>query len=750
MARSFSSSFLAQAASKSARPYLVLEVDWGGTTGTRYYLDRPANSFATNDGRRIPNAGVDSSVVVVRWPTISLSLKEGQIGATDQTSVVLDDTAGAITAILSSEEKQRTLVSVWRMFDDPTCIWDADKALIFLGCLRPFDWSAEDNRITLQLGDLGPLLAKSVSFPATSAIFPNIPNEYQDRSLPLCWGYAQRVEAVLVSKPWVTNITQNTDGSAPCQVSIADHPADIGVDGSGHTIYQGYLGLDAVQVTFQQSSDPNNTASTATISKLYDPTLASAVLLGTVDGAGRTRFILQDQSIRPTALSDVLADYVGAGSEVVIQSAKLGTVTTTLSTIITDAPWPGWYQVSFNDPAGTLAANLQIDDTLKFLKNGSAMRAWPNGTRLCALDGNYVFVANALPSKNVSKVEGFGTLTDQAGNNRAAFIPLGSYRQTFVAGSANQTVTGTAFSVNLDDNTWNNPIGSKLGHNVTSITFPGSPRDVNNNLADDRIWVTLEGVEDQGDSRGNLITNPALIVLEYLENPYLMNVAPASVNMASFTAAASALAQYACGFAQVDSADGLALLQHITQLCHSVLLFDQGQANLMVLSDAPGTIRATFDCAAHDNLLQGSLSRAEAAVDDIVNDLTLKWRARWDDISGNQLLDSKNVKLTSIAAFGRISRELNPVDIYWRRADVAAERDWWLNHWSSIWRTVSFTAFLDACVLQPGDWVNVTWVDGAGRNVFGGAQPAQVTKVTDQGGNGLVTIDARYVQFAYS
>lgn len=748
--RTFTPNFMAQAASKSARPYLVLEVDWGGTTGTHYYLDRPAASFVTNDGKRVPNSGIDAGVLVVSWPAISLSLKEGQIGAVDQTSVVLDDSAGAMTAILSTEEKQRKLVSVWRMFDDPSCTWDLDKALIFSGCLRPFDWSAEDNRIRLQLGDLGPLLAKSVAFPATSDIFPNIPDQYQDRSLPLCWGYAQRVEAVLVSKPWVTNITQNTDGSASCQATIADHPTDMGVDGSGHTTYQGYLGLDAVQVTFQQSSDPDNIASTATISKLYDPTLASAVLLGTVDGAGRTRFILQDQSIRPTALSDVLADYVGAGSEVVIQSAKLGIVNTTLSSIITDAPWPGWYQVSFNDPAGTLAANLQIDDTLKFLKNGSAMRAWPNGTRLCALDGNYVFIASALPSKNISRVEGFGTITDQAGNNRQDFITLGSYKQTFLAGSATQTATGTAFAINLDDNTWNNPPGAKLGHNVTSITFPGSPRDLNNNLADDRIWVTLAGVEDEGNSRGNLITNPALIVLEYLENPYLMNLAPASVNTASFTAAASALAGYACGFAQIEASDGLSLLQHITQLCHSVLLFDQGQANMVVLSDSPGAIQATFDCNTNDNLLQASLTRSEAAVDDIVNDLTLKWRARWDDITGNKLLDSHNVKLTSIAAFGRVSRELNPVDIYWRRADVAAERDWWLDHWSSIWRNVSFTAFLDACVLQPGDWVNVTWVDGGGRSLFGGPQAAEVTKVTDQGDNGLVMIEARYVQFAYS
>src|SRR5215469_15067326 len=100
--RSFTANFLTQAKSKSARPYQVLEVDWGGTAGTRYYLDRPANSFVNNDGHRVP-AGVDANVLVLEWPAVSIALKEGAIGATDQTQVTLDDKGGALTAILNSQ-----------------------------------------------------------------------------------------------------------------------------------------------------------------------------------------------------------------------------------------------------------------------------------------------------------------------------------------------------------------------------------------------------------------------------------------------------------------------------------------------------------------------------------------------------------------------------------------------------------------------------------------------------------------------
>ncbi|MGH8164318.1 MAG: hypothetical protein ACREP1_08305, partial [Rhodanobacteraceae bacterium] len=349
MPRSFTANFLALAKSKSARPYQLLEVDWGGATGTKYYLDRPATSFITLDGQRLP-AGVDASVLVTQWPAVSLSLKDGAVGAADETLVTLDDAAGALTAILNSQEQQRRLVRLWRMFDDPSCQWGRDKALIFAGCLRPFDWTANDNQLTLRVGDLGPLLAKSVSCVASSTVFPNVPGDYQDRNIPLCWGYAQRVEAVLVERPWETHITQNTDGSDPVTATIADDPVDLGLDGSGQTIYQAFLGLDGVSVTFTQSSNPGTGSSTAAISKLWDPVLFTAVLLGTVDGAGNSRLIIQDQHVTPTALADLLGNYMTAGQDIQILSARLGIVATTLSSFTVDAPWPGWYTLVINDP----------------------------------------------------------------------------------------------------------------------------------------------------------------------------------------------------------------------------------------------------------------------------------------------------------------------------------------------------------------------------------------------------------------
>ncbi|MDE2098820.1 MAG: hypothetical protein KGL39_16325 [Patescibacteria group bacterium] len=759
MARNFTAAFTACAAKKAALPYLVFEADWSPTQTPVYYLDRPATAFVNNDGKRVPTSGVDPNVLVMTWPQVSLSLKEGQVGATDQCQIVLNDQNGILTAQLSSVEQQRQIVKVWRMFDDPTCQWGRDNALMLAGIIRPFSWSAQDNQITLSIGDLGPLLAKSISMPCSSSIFKgsgsgaNItpcPQASFDKQLPLAWGLANRVEAVCVQAPWRTYLNQNTDGTNPITVTIKDDPDDLGLDGTGATVYQAYVGTDLMSVTFQQSNSPGTGTSTVTITAAWNPVIATAVILQTVDGAGNSRLLMEDQYILPAQYGDTLANYLVSGvTPVEIQSQTLGDVSTTLNSISVNSPWPGWYTFTINDPTNAILPYLKPGDRVKFLSPNPGQRAWPTGTMLREQGGASVYICNALPSKNIVRVEGFGTLADAAGNTRKDFVILGNYVETIINGYSTAKLSGGGLVANLNDNTWNNPVGTLLGNNVTTITFPnGTPRDLNNQLDDDRIWVTLQGVEDEGNSLGNLITNPALIVLQYLENPYLMNVAPTSINLAAFTAAAVKLAGYYCGFAQVEAADGLSLLQHICSLCHSVLFFDQGEANMTVLTDTPGAAVVAFDTSERDNLLLGSLSQSESAVDDVVNDITFKFRQNWDDIRGKNLLDSKNANLLSIAAFGRIAKEISPCDIYWRRQDVATERDWWLNHLSSIFRYVTFTAFLDALILQPGDAINVTWIDGGGRQVFAG-MPMIVTKTTDTGKDGLVQIEARYVAFSY-
>lgn len=756
MARNLTASFIAQSKRRDGpRPFSVLEVDWliSGTVTPKFYADRPLSGFS--HAASAP-AAIEASLVL-QWPSVSLSLAEGAIGYQNQCSVTLDDTSGALTALLSGSDQQRQLVKIWRMFDDSTCTWGTDNGLILTGVIRPFSWTGKDNQITLNIGDVGPLLAKSMSFPASANIFSTahnpggvaITDAYRDKQLPIGWGVPQRVEAICVQKPFQTTINQPTTGVSPITVTIADDPSTMGVDGTGATHYNATLGTDDVTVTFNQSTSPGTSSSTATITTPSNPVIATAILNGTSVG-GSPQLILDATYIRPVSMASVLQNFVVNGTILEIKGELIQTSTTVTSLTI-DSPWSGWYTITINDPSNTITPNLRPGDTFVFKQTTPAIRAWPIGTILKQTGVNFIYIVSALPSRLICRIEGYGTISDQAGPGKKDFVILGEYTEIIISGSSITTLTGNMFTVNLNDNTWNNPAGTLLGQNVTTLSIPNgrSPRDLNPALDDDRLWVCSLGVEDHGDSTGNVITNPALIILQYLENTHLMNVSAGSINATSFANAASALAGYDCGFGQIEAEDGLALLQQIAANCHSVLFFDQGQANMVVLSDSPGTTIWTGDTTTNDNLLQGQLSVSESAVDDVINDLTFNATVAWDDKTGAKPLQSKDVRLTSISAFGRMAKSMD-CKIYFRRQDVFTELEWWLNHLSSIFRYVTFTAFLDALILQPGDTISVTWVDGSGHSYFGGAQLMQVTRCVDTGRDGLVQIEARYVVFSYS
>ena len=761
--RTLTAHFAAQAASKSAKPYQILEIDWGGTVGTRYYLDRLPSDFSTNDGKRVPASGIGNSKVTA-WGPVSLSLKEGQVGATDQTSVTLDDAGGELTAILNGGEMQRKLVTFWRLFDDPTTVWPTDAAQIFTGALRPFDYSAQNNQITLNLGDLGPLLAKDISCLAENSIFAKLPPASQDKNIPLCWGRAQRVEALPIVFPWETKLAQATVGGNPETVAITDDLSLLpGV--AAETAYAAVLGGNSVTATFHQSLNPAAALSTVTLS------LPGPPLIAYVTGVLRPNtydLFVDPSSVHPGQYAWNINSILAAGQAVTCLIGNKNVTGISLAGITLAGPFssaeiagsdaicgvPTW-KFTFNDnPNGDLASTwttagtgtLGTVLTFYFYGPANAISPMPAGAILRSADQTCIYAISALPSKAVQIVEGYGSAVDSAGNNRKDFVVLGQVATNFVSGSSTATVYSDIFSINLDDSSWN---AAGLARNITTITFHSQPRDLLGVLDDNRIWCTVLGVEDAGDATGNAIVNPALVIQEYLQNANLMNVAAANIDAASFAAAAAALAGYIVGFPQIETRPGLQLLQEIANQCNSILLFDEGKASMVVISDEPGVIRRAFDTAANDNLLQGSLFTQETSVDDIVNEVIVKWTPYWDDITGKKPQDVRNYKPGSITAFGRISREI-PIYLYWLRSNVETQRDWWLNALSNIFRKLKFTAFLDALVLQPGDWITVHWIDGAGRDLFGGAQPMLVTKTTDTGKNGLVDIEARYVMFPSS
>jgi len=386
--RTFTAHFLAQCDLKASIPYLVLEIDWGG--GTKYYLDRPPSTL-TASGTRGPTI---ETPPVIEWPRIALSLKEGQVGATEQCSVTLDDTGGALSSILNSGVQQRAIVAVWRLFDDPSTVWPTDAALMFSGTLRPFDWTIKDNKVTLHLGDASRLLTRDLACTANQSTIPNsgafpwlaCPPESIDKNIPLGWGTAQRVEALLVQRPFRTIITQAIDGSTNTPtVTIQDDPTAFGIP----------LNTNLAVFVGNQLSTPTQFFAnggggySASLNFNGVPTIiASANVTYSKNGGGVSYPTFADTTVFPQALQTTLAGAVQTGwpVQIILHNSSdpvnypNGVYWAVLQNLAYNDPWNNYYHFTITSLLANLQNNISAGDLLTFfapLPQGVSAQPWP-------------------------------------------------------------------------------------------------------------------------------------------------------------------------------------------------------------------------------------------------------------------------------------------------------------------------------------------------------------------------------------
>lgn len=226
MARSFTADFQTAAMAAHQKPYHVLEIQW--TTGTAYYLDRETGTFDASGDR---HPATISPCLVVDWGQVSLTMREMQIGSVDSLTVKVEDRDGEVSNALQAAAQQQRTVNVWRMFDEDSVTWGSDQALIFSGILKPHAYSETDNVVSLTIEDPAKSLIGQAELLATREVFEHVPEQYEDRNIPTCWGYAERVEAVLIDAPWkIKTLGPATAASSVgTEIALADHPDELGL-----------------------------------------------------------------------------------------------------------------------------------------------------------------------------------------------------------------------------------------------------------------------------------------------------------------------------------------------------------------------------------------------------------------------------------------------------------------------------------------------------------------------------------------
>lgn len=178
--RSISSNALAKITTqKGTEPLIVLAVSWGGELADKLYADKAYPSLGI-EGRILEVSGLDESIVVSGG------------GNSQEISVTLNDTDGALKAIFDSVDVHKKPVRVYQWFDG---LDFADKFLIFKGQINSTVAWKEGDR-TLSFTIINRIEDVEVGFSAEEGQFPALPEDLIGKPWPLCFGTTINVPAL--------------------------------------------------------------------------------------------------------------------------------------------------------------------------------------------------------------------------------------------------------------------------------------------------------------------------------------------------------------------------------------------------------------------------------------------------------------------------------------------------------------------------------------------------------------------------
>lgn len=184
--RSYSAAFTAERGKASTSPIYVLEVEWGGGIGTKYYSDV---AYAPGGGVTVTEAIANLSDF-----TSALAEEKGQIS---DISISLLDPSRTIFGYADSVAVQACKCTLYQQF--AALAW-AQKEKIYSGIVRGIKWSESDFSTVLDITDRLSWYNRELGYVADKSIFSEIGKEDENRVFPIVIGRCERVPAVLIDK----------------------------------------------------------------------------------------------------------------------------------------------------------------------------------------------------------------------------------------------------------------------------------------------------------------------------------------------------------------------------------------------------------------------------------------------------------------------------------------------------------------------------------------------------------------------
>lgn len=665
-----------------AFPVHVLEVQWA--SGARFYGDGVITTPVPMDPR------------VVEWGSLTVESKPEKMGGQGELTLTLADHDLAYKALADAEpglSGTPAYVSLWFVGTD----W-ADRLTLFGGTVaRPSSW--DDKKASWKLKLQG--FEKKFSNQELGTVVTR--ERFQDIDCEACEG---KIIPIVFGDPCKR---------VPCCVINRPGKSWLGVKVGIHDVYL-YLCEDADKSGFTVDAEitivvgvPGNT---------------EEIIGGFYDAGNRRKFTIASRGyIEASGLSPGL--YTSAGSKFfLVDEADVPDPTRSRKGypiyIFLDGSWHAYLVNTWTDVGSSIAtANVTA---LASVPTGTPWKlskfpmgyipSWPVGCEVSE-KGPWTYAVNYLPSKEVIRIEAMSSVQPPGGGD--------AQEQWYTYGD-------THYTVNLDDRAWNGSLGRQsTDPGITTATIESSPTALG--LSGEQVYCTLKGIVVNDDIAANdPIVNPALIIRTLLFHRWLGNVGAGKLNTALFDAA-----QQAVHDAVIDFAFGLTEHRKLLEVCSDLAFqagclywWDQGQACLKRLKLALVDVDKSLTVNP-DNIKLGTLTIDDPAENDRSTEISGEFKETCAVKEVRRIIRSSE---DQVAVYGRQRKDIK---LWAIQSNVMAAKmtEFWLEMFLLDQRQVTFTTYLPALHLQPGDIVRLDYANGSGASVLNGTL-ARVQKLTHQ------------------
>ncbi len=654
--------------------------------GTMWYAQE---DFGRGDGSTWDNA----QGRVLEWGVVRLQLKaDKSVNVVGDCTIKLRDEDKVLFNLFQQIEPQRTQVAIYQQFRGNA---KSDLVQLHMGIVNaPCAWSEKDHAVVLDITDISTYYNRTVGNIADRLDYPNVTQTEENKLIPLVFGHVMRAKAVALDFGPVTSLARI------CNVQ------DLGLYVNDAEYFPQ---LTPMQIwIFGERMNGQFNGNFFSISER-----GAAIYSGTVTSLGANC-----QQIVDTSLTGPDGSYVGyyilfTTPDGNVQR-KIITAYDSLTHTLSFGMIGGWEVVNYFNPSQSqwlgdpflndgVAYTAPVDAQYQIASN---VATHPCGSKVYVERSNYTYVVNDAPSKKVYTVEGYGHPLILVWLNGTVWT---APTEWYIA------LDPSLYTINRNDT------ATCPGRAVTSVTFRMPPSQLDVRLNDDTLWITLDGVDSNGDGTGTLLQNPSDIIQAILTD--WLGMPSAQIEPDSFAATKTATAALLMGFAMTEQKKGLELCSDLAFQARSALVFFAGQAQLIYLTNVM-TPTGTPPTEGADRYL-GSLDIARRDWNQIVTEIT-----------GSYIDNAirRTIILRSPAAEefvgGRIAKTID----FWaypELAPVQAVANFWLNRWQYIWQQIALVDSLRRLDAEPYDLFDL---DLAGW--FGAGQVARVVGIEQTLGGG--------------